>query len=105
MRILLGTPINEVKDYAVERWLENVSQLLLKYPADFLMVDNSPGTGYAEKVRKYCEKYKIRNYEIEHLEIGKWQPSAEKIGRSREIIRKKFLSGNYDAWFSWECDQ
>ena len=27
MKILIGTPIHESKDYAMERWLENVAVL------------------------------------------------------------------------------
>ncbi len=103
MKILIGTPINEIKDYCMERWLKNVKEL--KYPADLLMVDNSPNTDYVEKIKKYCKKIGIDNYQIKHLEIAEHQPAGEKIGRSREIIRQEILSKNYDAWFSWECDQ
>jgi len=103
MKILIGTPIHECKDYAMERWLENVSKL--EYPADFMMVDNSPGLEYVEKVKGYCTKYGIKNYKIEHLEINQAQGADERIGRSREIIRQEVLSKGYDAWFSWECDQ
>jgi len=34
-------------------------------------------------------------------ELGK----DERLGRSRETIRQKVLNNNYNAWFSWECDQ
>src|SRR3989344_1096234 len=105
MKILIGTPINEVKDYAMERWLKNVAKLQLEYPADFIMVDNSPTEEYMETVKGYCEKYGIKNYKIKHLKIGEFQPPDEKIGRSREIIRQELLSGDYEAWFTWECDQ
>ncbi len=105
MKILIGTPIHECKDYCMEQWLENVSKLRLQTPADLLLVDNSPGLGYMEKVKEYCVKYGIANYKIEHLEIGQGQPVDERIGRSREIIRQEILAHDYDAWFSWECDQ
>lgn len=105
MKILIGTPIHQIKDYSMERWLESVSKLLKSYPADLLLVDNSPGLDYVEKVRSYCAKFGIINYKIEHLEISQGQPPSEKIGRSREIIRQEVLSGDYDAWFSWESDQ
>ena len=87
----------------MERWLENVSKL--EYPADFMMVDNSPGTGYMEKVKGYCAKYGIKNYKIEHLELPPEQEVFERVARSREIIRQEILSRGYGAWFSWECDQ
>ena len=96
----------------MERWLENVSKLQREYPADsksnsidFLMVDNSPGFDYIKRVKGYCTKYGITNYRIEHLEINPQQPVEEIIGRSIEIIRQKVLDKDYDAWFSWECDQ
>ena len=103
MKILIGTPIHEVKDYCMERWLENVSKL--RYPADLLMIDNSPGLDYVQKVKGYCAKYGIKKYKIKHLEIPLEQKFFERVARSREIIRQEVLSKDYDAWFSWECDQ
>lgn len=104
-KILIGTPIHQIKDYCMERWLENVSKLQKVYPADLLLVDNSPGLEYVEKVKGYCRKYGITDYKIEHIEIPEFQTGDERIGRSREIIRQEILSGGYDAWFSWESDQ
>ncbi len=103
MKILIGTPIHQVKDYSMERWLKNVSKL--SYPADLLMVDNSPGTNYMEKVKGYCKKYGIKNYKIVHIELPPEQEIHERVARSREIIRQELLSHDYDAWFTWECDQ
>lgn len=111
MKVLIGTPIHICKDYAMERWLQNVSRL--EYPADLLMVDNSPCLDYVEKVKSYCAKYEIKNYKIEHLEISQGQKIDkgideqihERVARSRETIRQKLLSSDYETWFSWECDQ
>lgn len=105
MKVLIGTPIHKIKDYCMEKWIENVSILLKKYPADLLLVDNSPDLCYIEKIKSYLAKYSINNYKIKHLEINQEQPTGERIGRSREIIRQEFLKGDYDAWFSWESDQ
>ena|SRR3989344_7113472 len=105
MKILIGTPIHIVKDYAMERWLENVAKLQMEYPADLLLVDNSPGLDYMEKVKGYCKQYGIKNYQIKHLQLPPEQSVFERVARSREIIRKYILSRDYDAWFSWECDQ
>ena len=103
MKILIGTPIHECKDYCMERWLENVSKNT--YLADLLLMDNSPGLDYVEKVKGYCEKYGIKNYKIEHIDV--WQPNGadERKGRAREAIRQYVLAHDYDAWFSWESDQ
>src|SRR3989344_7262670 len=105
MKVLIGTPIHEIKDYCMERWLENVAKLQKEFPADVLLVDNSPGLDYVEKVKGYCKKHRLKNYQIMHFEISQGEPKGEKIGRAREIIRQYILSRGFDAWFSWESDQ
>lgn len=105
MKILIGTPINEIRDFCMEKWLQNVVKLQKEYPSDLLLVDTSLGLGYVEKVKGYCKKYGITNYKMEHIEILEFQTGDERLGRSREIIRQEVLSGGYDAWFSWESDQ
>lgn len=103
MKILIGTPIHELKDYSMERWLECVSKL--EYPADLLIVDNSPGLDYIEKVKNYCKKYGLTNYKLVHVEVPQEQKDIEeRLATSREVIRAEVLSKNYDAWFSFECD-
>ncbi len=109
MKILIGTPINEIKDYSMERWLKNVSRLQLEYPTDLFLVDNSPGLAYIEKVKGYCVKLGLTNYKIVHIEIP---PNLDEstirslgIEASQETIRQEVFSKGYDAWFSWECDQ
>lgn len=110
VKVLIGTPVHVSKDYSMERWLANVSRL--EYPADLLIVDNSPGLSYVKKIKGYCKKYGIKNYKIEHLDLPPLYGSAkdadeqihERIVRSEEIIRKEFLSSDYDAWFFWESD-
>jgi len=104
MRVLIGTPIHEVKDYCIERWLKNVSKLTHKTPADLLMVDNSTGPAYIKKVRQYCKKHTLHP-KIIHLELPHTQGRYERVARCREAIRQEVLSGGYDAWFSWETDQ
>ncbi len=113
MKILIGTPIHESKDYCMKKWLKNVSDLRNATPADFLMIDNSPDRLYVKKVKEYCHELGIKNYSIKHINIdqkNEIEPmSGEKIHQrvaiAREPIRKEILSKNYDAWFSWECDQ
>ena len=103
MKVLIGTPIHQSKDYSMQRWLENVSRQ--EHPADLLLVDNSPGTAYLEKVAVYCAQHGITHYQTIHLELPPQQGKYERIARSREVIRQFLLDHDYDAWFAWECDQ
>lgn len=112
MKILIGTPIHQVKNYSIPKWLKNVAQLQQEFPADLLLVDNSPDTEYMEIVNNYCQRFQLRNYKIVHLEfphhsatINNDEEIHERITRCRERIRDEILSGGYEAWFSWECDQ
>jgi hypothetical protein len=110
MKILIGTPIHEMKDYCMERWLENVSQLQRTTPADVLLVDNSASMEYVKIVERYCEKYAIQNCTIDHFEVQNASLNPDKarnvnVEIAQEMIRQKTLKENYDAWFSWECDQ
>lgn len=103
MKILTGTPVHEVKDYSMERWLENVSKL--QYPSDLLMIDNSFNPEYVEKIKKYCSKFGLTKYKLVHIDLPPDQDVHQRVARSREIIRNEVISNDYDAWFSWECDQ
>lgn len=102
MKILIGTPIHESKDYCMERWISSLSKL--EYPHDLLIVDNSDNTKYVDKVHGYCKKYKVTNYKLVHIDIDPDATLDEKLAQSREIIRREVLAKNYDAWFSLECD-
>ncbi len=84
-----------------------MAKLQAVYPADLLLVDNSPGLEYVEKVKLYCSKFKIRNYTIKHIEVGQGiigDEVQERIAKAQEIIRQEVLAKDYDAWFSWESD-
>ena len=112
MKVLIGTPIHKSKDYCMERWLQNVAKLQTVYPADLLLVDNSSGLDYIKKVKGYCQKYQITDYQTKHLDFPPLQGPKkeideqihERIARSRELIRQVFLASDYDAYFYWESD-
>lgn len=108
MKILIGTPVHQIKDYCMERWLENVAALQKITSADVLLVDNSFGLNYVETIGGYCEKYGIKNYKIIHLNLQQSMDVYDKCRRidiCHERISREILAGGYDAWFSWECDQ
>lgn len=109
MKVLIGTPVHQSKDYSLKRWLENVANLIKVTPADIFLVDNSSGADYSEKVKEYCTKLGLET-KIIHIDIpdsGKEEKEKihERIAKSRELIRKELIKGNYDAWFCWESDQ
>lgn len=107
-KILIGTPIHESKDYSMKRWLKNVAALQQITPVDLLLVDNSPHLEYLHTVDSYCQKFGVTNYSIIHLDFpkkGGMEAKMIRIEKSHELISQKIIDGNYDVWFSWECDQ
>jgi predicted SAM-dependent methyltransferase len=102
MKTLIGTPIHQSQSHIIEKWLENVSQL--RKPTDLFMVDSSSDRNFVRTVKLYCKKYGIKNYTIEHFDYHQENGEDERIGRSREIIRKQVLTGGYEVWFNWECE-
>lgn len=102
MKILIGTPIHESKDYSIDRWLKSVVDQ--SYPADLLLVDNSPDEKYIQKLKKKLKKHQLEA-KIIRLNFPTDPGLDIRIQTSQETIRRFVLRKNYDAWFSWECDQ
>lgn len=112
-KILIGTPIHQVKDYIIKRWLENVVGLTRQTPADLLLVDNSPGLDYVAKVKTYCQELGLKNCHLDHLDFLQGKETGleiqeqihKRVACSREFIRQEILVKGYESWFCWECDQ
>lgn len=102
MRVLIGTPVHESKDYSMDRWLSSISQL--DYPFDLLLVDNSYNPEYIDKLHAYCQKHGVTNYQLVHINVDPDAVLDERLAKSRELIRIEVLNKGYDAWFSLECD-
>ena len=103
MKVLIGTPIRDIKEYGIRRWLKSVSELNWDNYLLF-MVDNSDTPDFSERVKKYCQEINFTKYELLHLEDMGGRESEARLVLSREEIRKKLLSGDWQYWFSWECD-
>ena len=93
-KILVGCPIWNGKDYIIERYVNRLKEL--DYPNyDILLVDNTRGTKYLERVKKLkvnCVK-------------AKWSSIAkQRIVNSRNVLRDYTLKNNYDYYFSLEED-
>ena len=108
MKILIATPIHELKDYSMRRWLKSVSEIKVDNSDEWklLMVDNSQNPNYQEKVRGYCKELGFVNYNLLHIGgmIDSDEYTQQRLGISREEIRQKLLNEDWDYWFSWECD-
>lgn len=95
-RILVVCPTHEVKEYAMARWVERMTNLT--YPNyDILMVDNSPTTAFMDRW-----KDKVR---IEHI-VADQAPDQwlNRICQSLAYAQDIFLKENYERWMNIEAD-
>lgn len=108
MKILIGTPVHESKDYSMQRWLKSVSEIKVdkNHQWRLFMVDNSQNPDYWKRVDIYCKALNFVNYDLIHLNnmVDDNEHIEERLGNSREEIKQKLLKENWDYWFSWECD-
>lgn len=94
-KVLLVSPINIVKEYCLYEWLDYIKKLT--YPElDIFLVDNSLNPAFSQKIRDL-------GFNCVH------EPPAGREARyfmasSTERCRVKFLAGDYDFFFSLECD-
>ena len=93
VKILVGCPTSDRKKYCLKEYIESVKSL--SFPSyDILIVDNSETDEYYKEIKKELPCVKSRFYE-----------SARKsIVESRNIIREKILTGDYDYFLSLEQD-
>lgn len=93
-RVLIAAPVYVEKEYAMNRWIENVQGF--KYEnKDVLLIDNSPSDAFAYR---YADRVRIvRMKGDRHLKMLN-------VTKSMEIIRQHFLKGPYDIWFNLEID-
>lgn len=98
-KVLIGTPTGELKDYAFDRFMENVSQFTYQN-ADFHIVDNSESRDYLERIKRdyghmvTCERVSPQQYKsFKHA-----------LAKSHDRLREKALQGGYDYLFHLESD-
>ena len=100
-KILLATPIRDIKEYCIYKWLDSVKKL--KGDFDILLVDNSDTINFTNRVREYCESISLEAFVI-HLSDMNGKVGHERIAVSRGIIQREFLKRGYAFLFSLECD-
>lgn len=95
-KVLLISPVSDKKDYILPKWFENVLSLSY-YNMDILLVDNSKNKSHADTI--------VKEWGINTIWYDPKDKSAQEfITDSQNILREKFLEGDYDFAFSLECD-
>ena len=93
-KILLATPISNVKSYILFDWLKHIKQY--DFPLDFYFVDNSKDIFF----RKRIEKMGFKCDYVSQLGKTSYQFMAECQNKIRDYV----LDNGYDFLFSNECD-
>ena len=93
-KILIGCPTSDHKRYCIQQYLEGVKNI--DYDNyDFVLVDNSQANDYIREI----ESYGVKVVKSKYVE-----PARVRIMESRNLLRKMFLEGDYDYFFSLEQD-
>ncbi len=95
-KVLVACPTHEVKEYAFQRWIDNVKNLT--YPNyEVLVVDNSPNEDY---LKRWGDKIPMKHIEVTQDP----QKMGVRICQSMAVIRQHFLEGDFDWWMNIEAD-
>ena len=93
-RILVGCPTSFHKEYALKQYAESIKSLTYKNH-ETLLVDNSEGNDYLEK---------IKSLEIPAIKGPYFESAKKRIIDSRNILRQIVIEKNYDYFLSLEQD-
>lgn len=93
-KVLVGCPTHACKDYCLEIYAKAVKNLTYKN-FDILLVDNSEGNNYMEK---------IKSLGLQAIKDQGFEAAIKRIVASRNLLRKYFLENNYDYLLSLEQD-
>jgi hypothetical protein len=94
-KVLLAAPVSNKKDYILKEWLQHIRQFT--YPEyDIYLVDNSDDPHYHQSLW-------TSGFECDHCPPGK-KRAPEYIADSQNMLRHRFIQGDYDYFFSLECD-
>lgn len=96
-KVFIGTPIRDIKGYALDRWIASVNALDWDN-LELCIVDNSDDAVFSEMVK---EKITAK---VIHLPNMSGKENEKRLALSREEFRKEFLKSDALYWFSWEAD-
>ena len=94
MKVLVGCPTSEHKEYCLKEYMGAVRNLSYKN-YDILLVDNSKDNRYYEK---------IKSLGINVIKDGYLERARDRIVHSRNMIREYVLDNDYDYFLSLEQD-
>lgn len=94
MKILLATTTFEGKKHCFKEWFDAVKKIDYSN-VDVLLVDNSTTCEYADWLKE-------QGVRVVHLSLE--GDNFLKMAQTNEYIRKIFIEGDYDYWFSLESD-
>jgi hypothetical protein len=94
-KILVGTPLNDAKNYIIMDWLASLSKITYDN-IDIMLVDNSITTDNYKMLLKMG--YNVKYYDPANKTI------KQVIAGSRNILREYAIKNNFDYIFSLECD-
>jgi len=93
-KILVGCPISNHKEYCLDKYLAGIKALTYDN-FDFMIVDNSKDEMYYNKLKnKGLNVVRDRYYEL----------ARERVAKSRNVLRKRCLEGDYGYFLSLEQD-
>ena len=97
-KILVGAVTSKRHEEYIDKWLDMVGKLT--YPHDLFIVDTTVGTD------EFAKHLQSKGVEVAHLE---WSEEThqimEALAEARNLIRKKFLDGDYDFVFQLDTDE
>ncbi len=94
LKILIGCPTYEGYRYCIDEYLSRIKELLYKN-FDLILVDNSRSDEF------YSE---LKSRGINVLKGIYYDDVKKRISESRNLLREKFLEGDYDYFLSLEQD-
>ncbi len=99
-KVLVSCPTYEMKEYAHQAWIDAVRKI--DYPNfDIFVVDNS---ATEDCYNRWKDKMPMAHVDTTDISSSVGLDAAQRMARSMEVVRKKFLADNYKWWFNVEID-
>ena len=94
MKVLVGCPTSNHKEYCLKEYLEGIKNLSYEN-IHFVLVDNSEDDEYYSKLKKLG---------VSAIKGKYFEKAKDRVIDSRNILRKYCLDNNYDYFLSLEQD-